>query len=234
MGGLRIFEADPDAKREPQKEYTRPEYAFQFRTGMKRGKRGVSLSKWRVLAGPEVAAGIAELMGGTAEEFDATKEMSHQVLTDSTSVEVVINGSDAIEDKLIQWGANNLPVHECDGMYSLLAIDRGEPCGCPPLLSQKKDRARAGVGPGPSISVAFTLAGAGEDLGTGKLIGTAWTFAESIHEVKDALDAVGGPALCRLEIVHVEYMSDVHGKVSYYKPVITVLGSYNDAIAEER
>jgi hypothetical protein len=36
----------------------------------------------------------------------------------------------------------------------------------------------------------------------------------------------------RLELV--EYDSDKYGRVSYTKPVIDVLGSYSDAIAEER
>lgn len=232
---LRIFETDPDAKPGPKPEapqYERP--AFSLRTGMQRNKKPVSLSKWRfVTDNPDTAAGLAELYGGSADEFDPTKDQNWHVLSETDAIEVVIAGSDAIEDKLILWGPGG-PIHECDGMYSLLPEDKGEPCGCPQTMTERKELARKRRGPSPAINIEFTLAGKGEDLGKGKMIATAWTLAEVIHETKDALDAVDGPALCLLRIEHVEYESDVHGKVSFNKPVIEVLGSYNDAIGEER
>lgn len=235
--GLRIFETDPDAKPAPKPDapaYERP--AFQLRTGMTRNKKPVSLRNWRVVTdNPETAAALAELYGGTPEEFDPTKDQNFHVLTDTDSIEVVIDGSDAIEDKLIQWGIGG-PVHECDGMYSLLPDDKGEPCGCPQTMAERKElaRKRPPKGPAPNIIVNFTLAGVGEDLGKGMLRATAWTLAEVIHEVKDALDEVGEPALCKLRLELVEYDSDKYGRVSYTKPVIDVLGAYNAAIAEER
>jgi hypothetical protein len=184
---------------------------------------------------PSVAQGIAELLGGIPEEYDATKAMNLHVLTESPAVEIVIAGSRAIEDKLILWGVGG-PAHECDGEFSLLPDDKGEPCGCPRTMAERKDLAkrRPPKGPSPSINVTFRLAGAGYELGAGKLIATAWSLAEVIHEVKDALDAVDGEALCRLELEHVQYTNKAGIDVSYRKPVITVLGSYNDAIAEER
>lgn len=241
--GLRIFESDPDAKPAPKADKAEYEQAaFQLRTGMQipdpknpKKMKGISLPNWRVVTDDErVADAVAELFGGRAEEFDPTKAQPWQVLTDTNAIEVVIAGSSAIEDKLVQWGGPGGPIHECDGMYSLLPEDKGEPCGCPATMRERKDRASKGRGPKPAINVEFALAGPGEDLGKGKLIATAWTLAEVVHEVKDALDAVDGPALCRLEIKHVEYVSEKYGPVSYYHPEITVLGSYNDAIAEER
>jgi hypothetical protein len=240
---LRIFDTDPDAKpqpRKPKSNYEQP--VFQFRSGMqvfnkeKRRNEPVSLTNWRVLTDdPVIAESIAELLGGTPDEHNPTAKLHLHVLTETPSVEIVINGSKAIEDKLIQWG-NGGPVHECDGEFSLLAEDRGEPCGCPRTMKERKDLAkmRPPKGPAPSINVAFRLAGIGYDLGPGKLIATAWSLAEVIHEVKDALDQVDGEALCRLEIEHVSYTNKAGIDVSYNKPVITVLGSYNDAIGEER
>lgn len=239
---LRIFDTDPDAKpaKREKKSYDRP--VFQLRTGMqipdpKNPKRmkGISLPNWRMVTDDEqIAEGFAELFGGRADEFDPTKNQPWQVLTETNTLEVVINGSRAIEDKLVQWGGVGGPVHECDGINSLLPEDKGAPCGCPSTMKERKDRAAKNRGPKPSIGVEFTLAGAGEDLGKGKLIATSWTTAGVIHEVKDALDAVDGPALCTLEIVHVEYTSEKYGLVSYYYPEIKVQGSYNDAIGEER
>ncbi|MFF8942857.1 hypothetical protein ACF1A5_11410 [Streptomyces sp. NPDC014864] len=239
---LRIFDTDPDAKPKPRKakvEYERP--VFQFRSGMQvrnektRKMDPVSLANWRVLTDdPAIAEGIAELMGGTPDEYDPTKAMHLHVLTESPSVEIVINGSKAIEDKLILWGPGG-PVHECDGEFFLSpAEDAGQPCGCPSTLAERKDLAKRRRGPSPSINVTFRLAGLGYELGTGKLIATAWSLAEVIHEVKDALDAVEGEALCRLTLEHVQYTNKAGIDVSFRKPVIEVLGSYSDAIAEER
>jgi hypothetical protein len=240
---LRIFDTDPDAKPVQRVQTTTYERAvFQLRTGMQvpdernpRKMTGISLPNWRVVTDDErIADGLAELFGGKAEEYDPTKNMPWHVLTDTNAIEVVINGSKAVEDKLVQWGGVGGPVHECDGVNSLLPEDQGAPCGCPPTLKERKERASKNRGPKPSINIEFTLAGVGEDLGKGKLIATAWSLAEVVHEVKDALDAVDGPALCRLEIEHVEYVSKIHGPVSYYWPKVVVLGSYADAIAEER
>jgi hypothetical protein len=239
---LRIFDTDPDAKPKPRKakvEYERP--VFQFRSGMQvrnpdtRRMEPVSLTNWRVLTDdPSVAQGISELLGGTAEEYDPTKQMNVHVMTETPSVEIVVNGSKAIEDKLILWGPGG-PVHECDGEYFLSpAEDKGQPCGCPRTMAERKDLAKRRRGPSPSINVTFRLAGAGYELGAGKLIATAWSLAEVIHEVKDALDQVDGEALVRLELEHVQYTNKAGIDVSYRKPVLTVLGSYNDAIGEER
>jgi len=241
--GLRIFDTDPDAKPAPKtenKEYDKP--AYSFRTGMSvpdpknpKKTKGISLPKWRVVTDDEsVAQGIAELFGGSAEEFDPTKEQNWHVLTDADSVEVVIDGSKAVDDKLVQWGGPGGPIHECDGVTSMLPEDKGEPCGCPSTMKERKDRANKGRGPKPAINVDFTLVGHGAELGKGKLIATDWTLAGMIFEIKDELDAVDGPALCELKRVHVEYVSEIHGPVSYYHVDIVVKGSYNDAIAEER
>jgi hypothetical protein len=240
---LRIFDTDPDAKPVQRVQTTTYERAaFQFRTGMQvpdernpKRMKGISLPNWRVVAEDEqITDGIAELFGGKSEEFDPAKAMPWHVLTDTNSIEVVIDGSKAVEDKLVQWGGPGGPMHECDGEFSLLPEDKGAPCGCPTTLKERKARASNNRGPKPSINVEFKLAGVGEDLGKGKLIATAWSLAEVIHEIKNALDAVDGPALCRLEIEHVSYVSKVHGPVDYYWPNIVVLGSYNDAIAEDR
>jgi len=231
---LRIFDTDPDAK--PQKREKRTydnDYAFQFRSGMQRNRKPVSLANWRVLTGqPEVANAVAQLMGGSVDEFDPTKEMNLQVLTETNSVEIVIDGPDAIEDKLILWGPRG-PIHECDGEFFLSPPeDKGNACGCPATLKERKRDAKKGTGPSPAINVTFRLAH-DYDLGRGKLIATAWSLAQVIHEVKNDLAAVGEPALCKLTIEHVEFELDGE-TIKYKKPVIEVLGSYNAAIGEER
>ena len=231
---------DPE-REEREAQFKRPEYAFQFRTGMQvqnpktKKMKPVSLANWRVLAaGEETAKGIAELMGGTPEHKLPEKEHDYEVLTDTSVVELVIHGSNAIEDKFVQWGPQGLPIHECDGLLSLMVEDRGEACGCKGTLKERKDKARAGKAPGPNVIVSFRLAGLGYELGLGKWIATSWQFAETVHKIKDDLDDVQGEALVRLEIVQEEFTNSEGELITYKKPVMTVLGSYADAIAEDR
>jgi hypothetical protein len=231
---LRIFATDPDAERKPKPRVYDNEYAFQFRSGRQVNGRGVGLSNWRVLTGdPAIADAVAQLMGGQPAEWNPAKEMNLEVLTSSDSVEIIIEGSDAIEDKLILWGPRG-PLHECDGEFFLSpAEDKGKACGCPSTLKERKRLARADRGPAPAITVSFRLA-EDPELGRGKLLATAWSLAEVIHLIKADLDTVGEPALCRLRIEHVEYVNADGENVEYRKPVIDVLGSYNAAIAETR
>jgi len=231
---LRIFDTDPDAKPKRREKKTYGEYTFQFRTGRAVNGRPVSLAKWRVLTGdPKVAEAVSLLMGGTVEEWDPTKEMNLEILTDTDSVEIVIPGPDAIEDKLILWGRSG-PIHECDGEFFLSpAEDAGKPCGCPRSLKERKAAAKAGRGPSPAITVPFRLAH-DYDLGPGKFLATSWKFAETVHEVKNDLAEVGEEALCRLSIELVEFDLPDGEHVKYRKPRIDVIGSWNDAIAEPR
>ncbi|MER5887125.1 hypothetical protein ABT160_25155 [Streptomyces sp. NPDC001941] len=233
--GLQIFATDPEAKPKPKPETDfSNDFTFSFRSGMVVNKKPVSLANWRVTTGdPTVADAVAQLLGGSAEEYDPTKEQNLHVLTDTPSVEVVIDGSRAIEDKLILWGRTG-PIHECDGVNFLSPPERkGEPCGCPKLMTERKELARQGIGPAPAINVTFRLAHDYE-LGKGRFIASAWTLAEVIHEVKDALDDVDGEALCRFTLEHVSYVNKSGVKVDFRKPVIEVIGSYNDAVADER
>jgi hypothetical protein len=154
-----------------------------------------------------------------------------EVLTAAPSVQIVLSGADAISDRLIQWGRKG-PVHECDGMYSLMERNFGEPCGCPELLMQRKAAARDEMGPAPYIKTTFRLA-EDYDLGLGQFISTSWDLLISLHEVRNELDAVGGgEALCELSLELVEYTTKKGIDVSYRKPVIKVLKSWSEAIAE--
>lgn len=233
---VRIFETDPDA-RPKRKTFTKQEFAFFFRSGMQvfdeKTKRNIptSLDRWRVTAAePDVAEAIAQLYGGKAEEWDTNKDDALQVLTTTGTVQVVISGADAISDKLIQWGRKG-PIHECDGVYSLMDRNFGERCGCPELLVERKAAARDEVGPAPHIKLTFRLA-EDYDLGVGQFVSTSWDFLGSLPDVQNELDAVGGEALCELSLELVEYTTKKGRDVRYHKPVITVIKSWSDAISE--
>jgi hypothetical protein len=233
---VRIFETDPDAK--PKRStFVKAEIDFYFRAGMsvyseeKRRNLPVSLADWRVTTGdPAIADAIAQLYGGAPAEWDTPKDDALQVLTTVPAVQIVLSGTKAIEDKLIQWGRKG-PIHECNGVTSLMDRNFGEPCGCPELLMDRKAAARDEVGPAPHIKVTFRLA---EDyeLGVGQFVSTSWDLLTSLYEVQNDLDAVGGEALCELSLELVEYTTKKGIEVSYRKPVIKVLKSFNEAIGE--
>ncbi|MFD8595401.1 hypothetical protein ACFV1L_10405 [Kitasatospora sp. NPDC059646] len=236
MAGLRIFDTDPDAKPKPRASFAE-DVVGRFRagrmTGTGRSARPESLSEWRVTTGdPAVASRVAELLGGTAEEWDTESEDSLEILTDAASVEIVIDGANAVQSDMRLYGAvGGEPIHHCDGVeYLSPPEEKGNPCGCPELLADRKALAKTGRGPKPDIRVLFKLTDA-PDLGLFRFRSGAWDLAKVLHEVLEALDTVGGPARCRLSIELVEFVAKsgpMKGKtVSYNKPVIKVLGAYN-------
>jgi hypothetical protein len=235
---VRIFETDPDSKPKARPAFTKADIDFTFRSGMQvlnpntKKLEPTTIAEWRVTTGtPEVADAIAQLYGGAPEEWDTPKDDCLQVLTTTPSIQVVIDGASAIQDRLILWGRQG-PVHECDGMYFLSPEeDAGQPCGCPSLLADRKAQARSGRGPAPHVKVSFRLA-EDYDLGVGQFTSTSWDLLVALHEVRNALDAVGGEALCELSLELVEYTTKAGRFVSYRKPVITVVKSWSTAVAE--
>lgn len=225
---LRIFETDPDAR--PKATFS-DDTVGRFHGGKAENGVPVALSEWRVTTGdPEVAAAIAQLMGGTPEETDSTSENFIEVLTDTSKVQVVLSGAEAIKSDLKLWNGSNL-IHHCDGVEFISPDeDRGKPCRCPELMEDRKAAAKSKRGPSPSISVTFRLA---EDyeLGLFRLQTGSWKLAEVLHEVENALDRIDGEALCSLELELVEYTTKKGRDVSYRKPVVRVLKSWSDAIA---
>jgi len=221
---LRIFETDPEAK--PRKFTS--DIVGRFRSGMTDGKRPVSLDEWRVTTGdPDVAAKIAEMFGGEPEEWDTESEEYLQVLTDHSEISIIIDGPSAIESDLKLWGMGGKIVHHCDGVEFLDDDRRGKPCGCPELLRERKEAAKAGHGPKPDTRIKFRLFDAPE-LGQFEFRSGSWDLVRVLHEIENALEDVDEPARCTLALVDVEFdikrgpRRGTH--VSYKKPVVTVHG----------
>lgn len=229
---VRIFETDPDSKPRPKRQFSN-DYAFRFRSGMQVDGKPVSLSEWRVTSGdPEVAASVAQLLGGTPAEWETSKEDHLEVLTNATAVQIVIDGPQAIRDRLILWGRNG-PIHECDGVYFLSPEeDAGKECGCPSLLAERKALARSQRGPAPHTSVTFRLA-EDYDLGLGSFASTSWDLLTVLHEVRNELEDIGGEVLCELSLELVKYTTKAGRNVEYRKPVIKTLKAWSEAIADD-
>ncbi|MCW2888170.1 MAG: hypothetical protein JWL58_5032 [Streptosporangiaceae bacterium] len=216
---VRIFDTDPDSRPKPRRQFA-DDYAFRFRSGMQRSGKPISLSKWRVTTGDrEVADVVAHHLGGKAEEWETSKEDYLEVLTSANAVQIVIDGPQAIRDRLILWGRNG-PIHECDGVYFLSPEeDAGKECGCPSLLAERKAAARSSRGPAPHTSVTFRLAEC-YDLGLGTFSSTSWDFLPDLHNVRNELERIGGKVLCELSLELVKYTTEAGRNVEYRKPVI--------------
>jgi hypothetical protein len=223
----RIWDTDPDSK--PRERQFSDDFVGRFRSGRLVGKQPESLNAWRVTTGdPVVANKIAALMGGDPEEWDTDKEDNIEILSDAASVEIIIESSDKIDASMKLFGMSGL-VHHCDGVEFLSPDeDKGEKCGCPALLQDRKDKAKSGRGPKPSIDVVFKLAEAPE-LGLFRFNSGSWELVKVLHTVLSDVDAVEGPVRATLAIERVEYTTKAGRDVAYNKPVIKVLGAYEAA-----
>lgn len=228
---LRIFETDPDAA--PKPRYT-DDSVGQFHSGMMVDGKPLSLAEWRFSTGDRaIADAVSQLFGGVAEETDSANENFIQVLTERETIPVVLSGPSAIHSDMKLWNRSKL-IHHCDGVDFLSPDDKaGKPCGCPSLFAERKQAAKDYMGPSPAITVRFRLAD-DYDLGEFKFKTGSWTMAEVLHEYDNALSRVDGEALCELTLELVEYVTKAGRNVSYRKPVIKVLKSYSDAIADPR
>lgn len=225
---IRIFETDPDARPRPFTD----DIVGRLHSGRLVNGVPEALAEWRVTTGdPEVAAAVAHLLGGQPEETETTSENCIEVITGTDKVKVVIDGPDSITSDMKLWNGSAL-IHHCDGVEFLSPEeDRGKTCGCPALMEDRKAAAKTRRGPSPSISVVFRLAD-DYDLGRFRFTTGSWTLAEVLHNVENALDRVGGEALAELHLELVEYTTKKGRDVSYRKPVIRVLKSWNDKAAE--
>jgi len=224
---LRIFDTDPDAKPRQRKTFA-DDVVGRFRSGMMDGRRPVSLDEWRVTTGDaDVAARVAELFGGTPEEWDTESEEVYQVLTTEAAVSIIVDGPDAVSSDLKLWSRENKLVHHCDGEKFLDDDRRGQPCNCPALLRERKEAARQGFGPKPDTRVVFRLAD-DPDLGLFRFQSGSWDLVMDLHEITGALEDVGGPAKCKLALIPVSYeiKKGPHKgrRVAYTRPEIRVFG----------
>ncbi|MFF7990321.1 hypothetical protein ACFZDG_11085 [Kitasatospora xanthocidica] len=230
---LRIFETDPDAL--PKGSFA-DETVGRFHSG-KQDENGtpVALSAWRITTDdPSVGEAVAELLGGTVEIDEHAEAVRNvEVETDRTTVLVVIDGPQDVQSDMKLWNRNVL-VHHCDGVEFLSPDERkGQACGCPQLMEERKAQAKMYMGPSPSISITFALA---DDLELGKFrfATGSWKLAEELHVLDNALTRVGRPALAELSLTLVEYTTKKGRDVSYYRPTVKVLKAYDDAVADPR
>ncbi|MFD9442131.1 hypothetical protein [Streptomyces sp. NPDC060001] len=239
-----IWDADPDAAPKERPKFS-DDIVGRFRSGrlVKLGKTETpeSLNEWRVTTGdPVVAAKIASLMGGEPEEWETDKEDNLQVLTDSATVQIIIE-PDGVDASFKQFVPGAGLTHHCDGFTFLSPEeDKGQPCGCPSLIAERKLKAKQMRGPKPSVDVEFRLT-ADPDTGKFRFNSGSWKLVEALAPLFRSLDEYGNsgdgdvpgkPVRASLTIENVSYVPQKGPRagetVSYNKPVIRVLGAVAD------
>jgi len=176
-----------------------------------------ALDTWRITtAHSDLATTLAELLGGhstfSADRFD--------VQTAAHAVPAVVRTPGDLTWDLRQNGPHGL-LHHCDGTYLLTPADRrGTPCGCPPLLTDRKIRAHTGTGPTPRTILRFYLADH-PWLGAFRFESASWHLAQTIPALTTRL-ATDGPTLCQLTIKTTEFTTASGLRLPTHTPAITL------------
>lgn len=225
----RIWDTDPDSKPRERSSQFANDIVGRFRSGRLVGKTPEALNEWRVTTGdPVVAELITGLMGGESAEWDTDKEDNLEILTDSKSVDIIIDSSAKLDASMKLFGNSGL-VHHCDGVEFLSPDeDKGEACGCPPLLEDRKAKARSGRGPKPSVDLVFKLEASPES-GYFRFNSGSWELVKVLHTVIESIDKFDGPVRATLAIENVSYTTKAGRDVSFNKPNIAVVGAYEPA-----
>ncbi|MDH6625760.1 hypothetical protein M2271_003571 [Streptomyces sp. LBL] len=236
-----IWDADPDAAPREQTTFE-SDIVGRFRSGrlVKVGKTETpeALNDWRVTTGdPTVAAKVAELLGGEPEPWETDREDNLEILTDSKTIQIIIE-PDGVSASFKQFMPGAGLVHHCDGFHYLSPEeDKGNPCGCPSYIAERKDKAAKLRGPKPSVDIEFRILDA-PDLGKFRFNSGSWKLVEALAPLFEALDKYGNEGTeaepgkqvrASLTIENVTYVPKKGPRagqtVSYNKPVIKVFGS---------
>ncbi|MEV0444038.1 hypothetical protein AB0I84_45265 [Streptomyces spectabilis] len=239
----RIWDADPDAAPRERPAFA-DDIVGRFRSGrlVTMGGKDVpeSLDEWRVTTGdPTVAAKVAELLGGSPEEWETDKEDNIEILTDSAGVSIIIE-PDGVDASFKQFVPGAGLTHHCDGFeYLSPDEDKGTACGCPTLIAERKLKANQMRGPKPSVDVKFRLQDA-PDAGIFRFNSGSWKLVEALAPLFRALDEYGNssdedagvpgrPVRASLTIENVSFTPQkgprAGQEISYNKPVIKILGA---------
>jgi hypothetical protein len=194
----------------------------RFRGGQQLNGRPVPLTEWRVTsADPQVLATVAEHLGSTGDvhKWDTRGDEAYEVLTTSSSVDIILDGPQSVRSGMVLWGRKG-KLRECDGVTQAT----GEPCACPSDLQALREGAAAGTACEPSVQVYFRLAAVPE-LGKFKFFSSNWAFAREVAGPEKELAAIGGPAVATLGLELIEYTTKAGKAVRYTQPVLTIKGA---------
>lgn len=217
----RIFQPREQVKR----QQAATEVVGRFRSGYQINNRPAALGEWRVTtADHDAAEAVMELLGSEHEEpqeWETKGDDIYEVFTKTDSVEIVLDGLQAIDARMVVWTRGAKKIFVCGG--EPYEPEKSEPYICEEGdYTTKAEHDEQGHVCEPLIKVRFRLADA-PDLGLFEFQTGAWSLASVIGTVMYDLQRVDGPARASLSLEPVEFQKD--GKnVKFTKPVIRVLG----------
>lgn len=229
--GLNIFGTDQGAPA-PRKRFS-DDVVGRFRSGYQLNNRPATLTEWRVTTGdPEVADKVFDLLGGDKpQEWEAKGEDNLEVFSASKEVAIILEGPNALRQKMILWGRNGKPIQSGDGQTIDYPEDKVGPDPDSHLtFAERKAKGREGTGPEPQIEIFFRLADE-PDLGIFKFQSGSWSLASDLayDQTDVALEEVGGPAKATLTLELVSFTAKNGPRagqlVEYTKPVLKILGA---------
>lgn len=234
MAGLKIWDTESaQASRKQQRDFS-DDVVGRFRSGYQVNNRPQALGAWRITTGdPDVADRVHELFGGDEpQNWDATGEDNIEVFTEAASVTVILDGPNAIRQRMVLRNRNGEVVRASDGEV----IEYPEEMAGQPdpqagqSLAELKDAARAGIGAKPETDIFFRLAD-DPDLGKFRFRSGSWDLASDVnyYGVFEELAKIDGPALATLTLNEKSFVAKSgprKGKtVSYTAPSLRVKGA---------
>ncbi|GAA2230417.1 hypothetical protein N1031_07045 [Herbiconiux moechotypicola] len=227
---LRVFGTDPETQPKPRQSFA-DDVVGRFRSGHTLNRKPVSLNEWRVTTGdPDVAAAIYDLLGGDQPQtWESGGEDNLEVFTASKSVEIIIEGTKALRQRMVWWSSTGKLIQSGDGE----TLDDGTPDPDAALTFQeRKKKGQDGLGPVPQIELFFRLKEL-PDVGIFKFQTGSWSLAydlaaEGIEDRLTDLAANGVKVAATLTLEEVSFVAKngaMAGKtVRYTKPVFEIKG----------
>jgi hypothetical protein len=184
----------------------------RFRSGHQLSGRPAALEDWRITTGdPEVADKVYDLFGGhEPQDWETKGEDSIEVLTAVPEVEILIEDTSKLRQRMVLWSRAGKLVIDATGGSELIDAT--------PALPR---------GPEPLIEITFTLAAA-PALGPFSLQSKSWNLAADLARsgFAEQLTAFGAPAQARLSLVPVSFLARngprAGERVSFCKPSLAL------------
>lgn len=234
---LKIFGDNPETASAPRKRFA-DDVVGRFRSGHQINNRPAALNEWRITTGdPEVADAVHELFGGDApQDWEAKGEDNIEVFTASKEIDVILEGSKALRQKMVLWSRAGKLVQSGDGQTIDYPEEKAGPDPDAALsFQERKAKARDGIGAEPQIEVYFRLAD-DEDLGIFKFQTGSWSMASDLAyadvegELADlAADSESGKVKATLKLEEVSFVAKNGPRagqtVTYTKPVLKIVGA---------
>lgn len=182
---------------------------------------------------PTVAARLSEIFGGEVEELDVDRGDDHRVVSESASVDLIVDSPEALSSRFALYGTAGL-IFATDGKTILEGEDfqgngvGDEWTGRPPSLEAWKKQAQAGRAPRPDIRLKGKLAALPE-LGYFSYRTTGWSLVRDLPAIEAQLSGAfeksgGEPVKVTLTFRQVEVKRGQFAGRVYTRPVITVNG----------